>query len=101
MSFPDTSKALTPSRAAPAPVAAPEPSTEAVVAAPAFRLPPILTAGPTVGGLWRAFCRRWVLALAGSLLLGAAFGAALWFAFPAKYSAEVSINVNRPPREFN
>src|SRR5690606_18742886 len=66
---------------------------------PVHRLPPILSEGPSVGGMLRALGRRWPLALGLGGLLAAVVGAALWFAVPAKYVAELGIEVRRPPRE--
>src|SRR5947208_3645580 len=100
MSFPDSSKPLSTPRP-------PLPTANANVA-PALginhdtaptRLPAILSAGPTVAGLANALVRRWASALTTGTLLAGLAAAGLWFAFPSKYTAEQSINLNRPPRE--
>jgi uncharacterized protein involved in exopolysaccharide biosynthesis len=64
-----------------------------------YRQPAILSAGPSVGGLFFALLRRLPLALGLGLLLGGVVGAGLWFVIPAPYVASVGIEVKRPPRE--
>src|SRR3954469_494372 len=62
------------------------------------QLPSALSAPPTAFTLWRAFLRRWPLALGGGLLLGTLAVAAVCVFLPARYPAHfwVKINAARP-----
>ena len=60
-------------------------------------VPPVLTALPSAGGLWRALGRRWLLALFLGLLGAGLAGAALWFLLPAPFVSELRLTIRRAP----
>lgn len=101
MSSPDSSNPTSAPRQAsslPADALPRAPGQVPVPALPPFHLPPILTAGPTVGGLLHGFLRAWWLAVLVGIALAGVAGAILWVIFPSKYVAEIVVSLNRPPR---
>src|SRR5689334_5532441 len=58
------------------------------------QLPSALSAPPTAFTLWRAFLRRWPLALGGGLLLGTLAVAAVFTFLPPRYPAQVWFKIN-------
>jgi polysaccharide biosynthesis transport protein len=60
-------------------------------------VPPVLTALPSLGALWQALCRRWLLALGLALAGAAVVGYVLWQLIPAPYVSELRLQLRRPP----
>src|SRR5262245_46287766 len=60
-------------------------------------VPPVLTALPSMGALWQALCRRWLLALGLALAGAAVVGYVLWQLLPAPYVSELRLQLRRPP----
>jgi len=56
--------------------------------------PPILSSKPTIGGLWAAFRRRWLLATSLALLVGAIAATIAWFVTsPTSYTVSTTLRV--------
>src|ERR1051326_3014277 len=55
--------------------------------------PPADARSASVGGLFKAFCQRWLLALGVGLLLGFVCATAMWFLKPARYTAYALLRV--------
>src|SRR5262245_47557798 len=60
-------------------------------------VPPVLTALPSMGALWQALCRRWLVALGLALTGAAVVGYVLWQLIPAPYVSELRLQLRRPP----
>jgi capsular exopolysaccharide synthesis family protein len=60
-------------------------------------VPPILTASATPGSLFAALGRRWLLALSLGLLGAGLAGAALWQLVPAPFTAQLQLELKKPP----
>jgi capsular exopolysaccharide synthesis family protein len=57
-----------------------------------------LSATPGIGTMFQALRRRWPLILGLSLLGGVLAGAAVWLLVPGKYTTEMLLEFERPPR---
>src|SRR5262245_30208143 len=73
----------------------PVPAPTPVGTYPEAVLPPPASPGPTVNisTLWRAFRRRWLLAITLAMLVGTAGGVGLWFARSPRYTAAALLRI--------
>src|SRR5258708_33587879 len=76
----------------------PSPVTSAgpVDGTPPATVPPVLTALPSMGALWRATGRRWLLALTLGLTAAGLAGYGIWQVVPAPYVSELRLQLRRP-----
>src|SRR5437763_10489543 len=81
-----------PSSGEPSPVTSASPAEVAAGGS----VPPVLTALPNMGALWRALGRRWLVALTLGLAGASLVGAAVWHFVPAPYVSELRLQLRRP-----